>query len=274
MEGQMKCNNCGQPLKPDDKFCSNCGKPFEAASFSQTPAPEPASAGPDSAQKPAEIKSIPWEQREKYGFFGGLWKTWAESLFHPESFFQNVPDKGGITAPLLYCVITAWIGLAIQEIYGMVFSSLWIDWLSKFAEIPDLWFIKPLTGIMAFLNIVMMPVFIIIGLFIISGIYHLLLKIFGWGKREFEATFRAIAYSSAAALFYILPFCGGLLVLIWSFVLGIIGIKNLQQTTGGKSATVVFLPLIFLMCCLIMGILLFGAAIMGLIGASNPGAWD
>jgi hypothetical protein len=97
-----------------------------------------------------------------------------------------------------------------------------------------------------------------------SGIYHLIFLIFGWGKRDFEATFRAVAYSEGAIVFLAVPFCGGLIAFVWQIVLTIIGMKYMQKTTGGKAAFVYFLPWI-VCCCLIFGfftlmLLIFGMA--------------
>ena len=89
--------------------------------------------------------------------------------------------------------------------------------------------------------------------------------VFGWAKRDFEATFRAIAYSASPILFYVIPMCGGIIGIIWSIVLMIIGLKHMQKTSGGKAALTVFLPLILCCCVMIILAMIFGAAIMGLL---------
>ncbi len=114
------------------------------------------------------------------------------------------------------------------------------------------------------------PIGITIGLFIASGVYHLIFIILGWAKRDFEATFRAMAYSYGPMIFLVVPFCGSFVAGIWSIVLIIIGFKHMQQTTGGKAAFVYFLPLI-LCCCfafaaLIVIMIVFGAAFFSTFG--------
>ena len=64
----------------------------------------------------------------------------------------------------------------------------------------------------------------------------------------YESTFRVIAYSSGStALFYAVPFCGGLVAFIWSLVVQIIGVKEIHGTTTGTAVMAVLLP--FLVCC-------------------------
>jgi len=270
MEGQMKCSNCGQPRTADDKFCSNCGKPFEEITPPSMPAIEP-SPGFESAKMTEEPKSIPWEQRDKYGFFNALWETWKESMFSPNQFFAKLPAKGGMASPLLYAVILGWIGAAFNQIYGLFISSFWMKILSRFMDSEEMAMGFGLHGVIAVFAIFLAPIGIIIGLFIITGIYHLLLLIFGWAKNDFEATFRAVAYSEGASIIYLIPFCGDIAVSIWFMVLASIGIKHIQKTTGGQSALIVLLPIILLMCCVIALLLTFGAAIWGLISTASKG---
>ena len=61
-------------------------------------------------------------------------------------------------------------------------------------------------------------------------------------KPGFEATFRVVAYGYSANIFMVIPFCGGILPLVWAVVLSIIGLREAHETTGGKAAFAVFLP--------------------------------
>ncbi len=274
MEGQQKCSNCGQPRDPEDRFCKNCGKPFEAP-----PPPEPPPAGPSDqmGQSPllsqttssSEEKHVPWEQREKYGFFGGLWETWKESVFYPNRFFSKLPFTGGLASPLLYALITSWFGYAVYYIYEIIFASFWLGLVSSLVKEPQIMSVMGLQGGLTILKLIIIPGMIVVSLFIMSGIYHLLFMLFGWAKRDFEATFRALAYSYGTALFMIVPLCGSVVGLVWYIVIAITGLKHAQQTTGGKAALVFFIPLILFCCCVAIMMALFWTAIIGMIGAAS-----
>ncbi|UCE68068.1 MAG: YIP1 family protein [Candidatus Zixiibacteriota bacterium] len=260
MEFQERCPNCGAERVEGAVYCGNCGKPFE----DKKPEPDkgPGDEKPERSKEPIkpvfpqepppsddERKYVAWEDRENRGFFEALWETWKESVFYPEKFFAKLPFRGGIGNPLLYAVIVGWIGIGVNQLYGLFWTGAWGGFLSQFAEFEDLIYQTGIQSILSFIQIIFTPIFIIIGLFIISGIYHLIFLIFGWSKRDFEATFRALAYAEGATVFLIVPFCGWLISLGWAIVLSIIGLKHMQKTTGGKAAFVYFLPLIFCFCC-------------------------
>lgn len=111
------------------------------------------------------------------------------------------------------------------------------------------------------------PFLIILGLFILSGILHVCLMMVKGARNGFEATFRAVAYSYSANIFLVIPFCGGLLAVVWAVVLYIIGLKEAHETTGGKAAIAVFLPGI--VCCglITIAIMLFMGAVAASFGA-------
>jgi hypothetical protein len=112
------------------------------------------------------------------------------------------------------------------------------------------------------------PLFILIGLFIWSAILHAFLWILGGAKEGFEATIRVVSYSAGSTyLFQLIPICGGLVGLIWSLVLQIIGMSRAHEISGGKAAAAVLLPL--LLCCVVLVALC--AAFAGLILAMMRG---
>ena len=269
MEFQNKCPSCGHPRQEGALFCSNCGKPFEEPK-SETPSPEPGKEEPIKPPFPAEPlppaperKYVAWEDRENTGFFQGLWTTWKESVFYPNRFFSQLPFRGGIGSPLLYALIIVWMGVAVKQLWGLLFTGIWLDIVSGYFPMEDYFWVTGFQTGFSLLYLILAPIPILIGLFVISGIYHLILMIFGWAERDFEATFRVFAYASGPLVFEIVPACGGTIGWIWALVLAIIGIKHMQKTSGGNAALVIFLPII-LCCCLIIIIgLIFGAAMVG-----------
>ena len=62
----------------------------------------------------------------------------------------------------------------------------------------------------------------------------------GGATRGFEATFRVAAFSQAASIFNIIPGCGGLISLVYTLVLLVIGLSEAHQITprevgGGRA---------------------------------------
>jgi hypothetical protein len=283
VDNLQHCPNCGWPIESGDKFCRNCGKPFEDKEqeippLSATPPVPPIPPEePSQTLPPAEEpKYVAWEDRQNLGFFAGLWKTWVESVFNPEKFFSKLPFSGGMGSPILYALIVMWLSSIISKFYGVIFANVWLSAFEKYLDKAgpgfDFGIGKSVTILSFFQSIFIAPILIILGLFIMSGIYHLLCMIFGWSKRDFEATLRAVAYASGPAIFAIVPMCGSPIGWIWGLVLAVIGLKHMQQTTSGKSAMVILLPIVLCCCLVFIAALVFGTAIWAFIqNASRSG---
>jgi hypothetical protein len=74
----------------------------------------------------------------------------------------------------------------------------------------------------------------------------------------FEATFRVIAYSAVTSLVSWIPFIGWILSL-YGIYLGIVGIREVHNTTTGKAALVVLIPAAV--------VILLALALITLVGA-------
>jgi hypothetical protein len=177
-----------------------------------------------------------------------------------------MPVTGGIGNPLLYAVIVGYVGLFASTIYNLVFRSVLTSSLSRMGGNSDMERLASYMqgGAGLVVNLIFGPVFIVIGLFISSGILHLALLALGGAARGFEGTFRVAAYSQAASIFNIVPGCGGLIGLVYAIVLLVIGLSEAHGISRGKAAAAVLVPFV-LICCCCSGIV--AAAIFGMAGA-------
>lgn len=240
----MYCPHCGKETNEGQVFCHSCG----------------AKIAQDSAAGTIRSRT-PWEDREQRGALAGLVATLKESLFSPHEFFRKMSVKGGFSDPLVYAMITGMVGLMVFYIWQILFKETFQGYMP--ADIGE-------DGLSLFHGMglafaaVVLPFFIIIGLFLWSGVLHGILLMVKGAKNGFEATFRAVSYSYGANIFLIIPFCGGLIAAVWNIVLVIIGLKEAHGTSGGKASFAVFFPLI--LCC--VGAVLFMILIFGTIAAS------
>jgi hypothetical protein len=96
--------------------------------------------------------------------------------------------------------------------------------------------------------IILLPLFVVIVLFIGSGIVHLCLMIVGGANQPFETTFRVFAFSQGSAgPLQIIPICGGVISGVWALVCNCIGLARAHETDTGRAVLAVFLPVI--VCC-------------------------
>jgi hypothetical protein len=107
----------------------------------------------------------------------------------------------------------------------------------------------------------------IIGLLVISLIIHVLVALL-IGGNGIEATVRALAYASTPSmLFGWIPFIG-LLAFVWTVILSVIGIRECHETTTGRAAVAVILPVVALAVLFVLVI----AAIFAVVIAANVAA--
>jgi hypothetical protein len=239
------CPYCQNVLpEPPEQFCPNCGGDLQAAPPPVPPLPA-AGAVPPGGEPPRS--GTPWDRRGEIGFFPALVQTTQQVLLEPTRFFQTMPVTGGIGSPLLYGLILGTIGVVLQAVYNMLVQGMFGPMFAG----GDLERMMPFLagGAGLVVNIVVAPLFVILGMFIGSGIVHLMLMLLGGAQREFEATFRVVGYTYAASVFQLVPICGGIVAAVYSLVLAIIGVSEVHRISRGKAAAAVLLPIVLLCCC-------------------------
>ena len=206
---------------------------------------------------------LPWEHRQERGFFNAFIETLTMVLTRPAEAFSVMKREGGLGEPLIYALIGGCVGGIVSFLFSLGFQSLGLfaDRNNSLAAMTGM-------GIGSAAMIIVLPLFIVIGLFVASGIVHLCLMIVGGANQSFETTFRVLAFSQGSAgPLQIVPLCGGLISGVWALVCDCIGLARSHETDTGRAVLAVFLPLI--VCCgggLLIA-LMFGA--MGVWTASH-----
>lgn len=228
------CENCVVELQ-DQKLCSIC-KRSVLGELRGDYAPRPAGVAYD------ERPGLPWEQPGT-SFLGGMFGTVKEVLFNPGYAFRKMRVYGGIGKPLLYVWLLWTAGYFLSYVWQFMFfgaAALGVSGLPpEMAE--SLIAMLVMVFVLAAIITLVMP-------FIGAALFHVCLMMFGGAKRDYECTYRVVAYSlGSASIFYIIPVVGGFIFMIWSIVAWIIGLAKAHETTGGKAALAVLLPI--MLCC-------------------------
>jgi len=288
----MQCPRCQTTLpQPPDRFCPNCGADLAALGVPGTPGGPPAvDAGPPPPPPPGAYGgegygagggayggggsggpgrpggSIPWEQRDQLGLFSALIENTKQVLTESTDFFRRMPIVGGLGSPLLYAVIIGYVGIVASSIYSAIFNTMVGSALqsgnSGFDRIAP--FLQGGGGLV--INLILGPVFVVLGLFLGSGIVHLSCLLLAGGGKGFEATFRVAAYAQAAAIINVIPVCGGLIAAVYGIVLWIIGMSEAHGISRGKAAAVVLAPMVIVCCCCIGFLLVVFGGLAGALG--------
>jgi hypothetical protein len=229
--------------------------------FGPTPSSFPPT--PPPPMPPSSRSGPPWE-----GTDGPPLQRWIDTakgvLLDPMTTFTNMRREGGLGAPLAYYLI----GLAVSVAAALLWHLVGFG-----AAMPGMFGGggRAMAGAAMGLGfiLVFLPLCQIVGLFIGTAIIHVLLMLFGGQKYGFETTFRAITYTQGSvAPLAIVPMCGSLIAAVWAIVCLVIGLAQMHETTTGKAAAAVLVPIV--LCCGL--IFLFGAAIATMAGFAAAGA--
>jgi hypothetical protein len=196
---------------------------------------------------------LPWEHREQLGLFKAYFDTVSMVLTKPGEAFAMMKTEGDMMGPLLFALIGGSAGLIVCFLLQIALQSIGVMGSGQNA-IADMFGM----GIGILLFIVLVPVMMIVGMFVCSGILHLCLMIVGGAKKPFETTFRVVCFSSGSTyLLSMIPFCGGMIAGVWNIVLECIGLARAHEIDTGKAVMAVLLPII--VCC-------GGAILLGILG--------
>ena len=222
------------------------------------PTAPPAQIGATSTSETAAPRSgLPWEHRHERGFANAFIETLALVLTKPDLAFRTMKTEGGLAEPLIYGLIGGCVGGIVS-----LLLSLGLQSMGLFAGQRDTFAALAGIGVGSIALIVLVPVFIVIGLFIGAAIVHLCLMIVGGANKSFETTFRVLAFSQGSTgPLQIIPVCGGLIAGVWALVVNCIGLARAHETTTGRATLAVLLPVI--VCCggglLLLFLFMFGA---------------
>ena len=198
--------------------------------------------------------------------------TIKRSLFDPVAFFRDVANSDEWTMPSIFALVIALFVFVIAAAYKIGFNALVIN-----TEYVSSGFISPLlqmqlTALPMWMMIIggaiAVPIMTAIMIIIQTCLYHICLMLVGGVKGGFIKTFRVTCYCAGPQVLQLIPIVGGVIATAWQMALAIIGLKQAHETTYGKSALAVFLPM--LVCCG-LGFLFF-SAIMGAVFAGTVGS--
>jgi len=214
------------------------------------------SSPPPAALTPAA--PIPWEDPARTSAFERFVETVKLLATRPGEAFAGMPTTGGIGSPLLYAIVVGWIGIAVAVAWNTLFQGMWIPFIGGGKEAA---IAAGFTAAWAVGLIILAPILVIIGVFIGAAILHLMLMIVGGANNGFEATVRVVCYAQTAQLAGIIPFCGGLISMVWAIILYVFGLAAAHRTTQGKAVLAVVLPVV--LCCAFAAAMLFMGVLAG-----------
>ena len=229
----------------------------EPISTAATPPPEPPVGE-------TERQGNPWERRDELGASQGFLEALKLFVVSPAEAFNQTRRQGDYGSPLLFAVVLGWAGVLIAKVWETLFG---MSVLSAFPpEVRDqLPFLVGGSTFGLVLSLVLAPIYILVALFIWSALLHLCLVLVGGLKDStagFEGTFRVVSYATVAQLGSLVPIFGSLITLVWTVVLGVVGITSLHKSSQGQAVVALLIPLVLCCLCIFFFLMTIGAGLM------------
>ena len=174
-------------------------------------------------------------------------------VLQPVGFFAGLPRRGSLLNPLVFALICTEIAAIVGGILSL--AGIGGAFVTGYGfQVPENQGLGEFIG-----SVVFAPVGSAIGVFVVAGIAHLLVRlVVGANNAGFGATFRVAAYTSVTSLVSWIPFVGGLLAL-YGIYLAVVGIREMHNTTTRNALIVVVLPVIVIVVLALLGLLVAGA---------------
>ncbi|RJX29557.1 MAG: hypothetical protein C4525_14290, partial [Desulfarculus sp.] len=205
------------------------------------PAPAAPLPPPAAAPAPPAPATPAWEGEG--GFFARVLRTTGQVLFQPGRFFA-ARFREGYAWALSYGLILGTLGAAVQALWSRALAS------------------QHLSLGHAVWGLILAPLGILVGIFLMSWILHFFLFVVGGAKKGVQATFRVVAYTEATSLFLLVPVVGMAVSFVWRLVAATAGLAAVHGIGRGRAFFAIILPLVIL-AALVVGLVLLALG-MGL----------
>ena len=265
-EGWIRCTATGRFFPPSQIVWLD-GKPYSAEAKAGL-VQGVMQGGELPGTSDGERTGPAWEKREQLGFFTAIGQTIKAVLLDPNRTFETMKRDGGLGTPLGYMVLLRWVGglAGLFYFYGSIQTIFSNPGLPPEVRKALQTFFENGGNALWIGIAVMMPLIVVLGTFIYTGILHLSLMICSGAKQSFETTLRTYCYvMGSAALFQVIPACGASIGGIWGLVCLCLGLAKTHEISGGRAVCAVLLPVA--VCC--AGIGLFYAAVFGMVLSSK-----
>jgi hypothetical protein len=286
--GVLACQACGTPLvvldapraRPGDAVCAThadrpalapcerCGTFYCAVCLLR---------GPDGRLlcEPCRTRAValPWDQRAELGVLRAWWKTSVLLLQSPTQTLMAAPRDASLGSSIFYALISTVAGfLTTFAAYAVMLGLAFVAGASQAGKLEgDAGMAAGASvaigaGVMIVYGITIFAGQLI-ALVVLAGIEHLVLHLLG--ERNiggYTVTVRAHALGLSPYLLGLVPFCGVLVMGMWSLVLRCLVLTHLQRVSTGKAVVAVLSPMAVMCFCIFGFYALMLASVLSTIG--------
>jgi len=176
------------------------------------------------------VVPVPFEDLDRFGFFGGMWETIRRVLLKPGLFFGAMPLTGSMARPIAFYMLLG----ELAYLFVTVWNAAGLDPVALIkgtdaAQGGDVGFYASLSA--NFLMLLVWPLFLFVSVYFNAALVHVLLLIFRAGGSGFKATLRVCCYANASAMLMLVPVVGVPLTFLWQTVVTVAGLRAVHRAS-------------------------------------------
>jgi len=159
-------------------------------------------------------------------------RTLPRVLFSPRAYFGDISTRRGFANPLIFAAVCILIGAVLGGVFGVLTRG-----------VPGMQFLATQTGVLP--TVISAFASGMIGLAIITGVYHLLVMLLaGTNNAGLEGTFRVVSYAYASVQVLAWVPLLNILVGLYGLYLCAFGFQGVHSTTYQRAAAIAALPIL------------------------------
>lgn len=240
----MPSHTGDDPLPPGAVILQNIPSPLHAVGAESpplldtaTPDPAPDAAHNDEEYRKAAIAAYerqasppdaeqdnPWEYPQRAGYFAAFYQTAMRVMFAAPRFFAGLRPSAPQRPVIMFYLIVTVLQIVIERFWGETLASMMTPHADNDSQLQQLiLLLRPQTDIL--MTLLLRTTVSIVELFLITGLYYLMLRLVASSRVHFGLIFQVIAYSAAPALLCVVPLVGSMVGLVWGLACSFVGCR-------------------------------------------------
>jgi len=90
----------------------------------------------------------------------------------------------------------------------------------------------------------LLPLGVVLEIVLVSGVWHIILKLVGAAKKDYSYSFRVVCLSQGAMIASFLPLAGTYLAMLWKLWIQLVGLRHVHQTNYQRIVMAIFLVIL------------------------------
>ncbi|MBQ9536687.1 MAG: hypothetical protein IJU79_02740 [Desulfovibrionaceae bacterium] len=190
--------------------------------------------------------SNPWDRAPgRIGWFSSFYQTCLRVMFVPQRFFGALSTKVPFYPALIFFLIICVIEFVTTYCWVQVLLSMLGSQDPQIKDMLNL--LAPQGNVL--LRLLLQTAFGAVNLYIVSGLFYVVLRFIAPDTAEFTLIYQVIAYSAAPTLLCIVPIAGSLAGMLWTLACMAIGLRTALRLTWLQTCSS-FLPMLLLLVLL------------------------